>query len=77
MLSQLRRRIRPHEHPWIFWLGVLAAIAGACAFAFARGTLSDVVGPALLGLAALVLVSWAFLLIGEGEERDRLRHPRG
>jgi CHASE2 domain-containing sensor protein len=69
--------MRPRAHPRIFWLGVLAAIGGACAFAFARGTVGDVVGPALLGLAALVLVSWAFLLIGEGEERDRLRHPRG
>jgi CHASE2 domain-containing sensor protein len=69
--------MRPQAHPRIFWLGVLAAIAGACAFAFAGGTVGDVVGPALLGLAALVLVSWAFLLIGEGEERDRLRHPRG
>jgi len=67
----------PRAHPWIFWLGVLAAVAGACAFAFARGTLGDVVGPALLGLAALVLVSWAFLLVGESEERDRLRNPRG
>ena len=56
---------------------MLAAVAGACAFAFAGGTIGDVVGPALLGLAAVVLVSWAFLLIGEGEERDRLRHPRG
>ena len=69
--------MRPQAHPRIFWLGVLAAIAGACAFAFAQGTLADVVGPALLGLAALVLVSWAFLLVGEGEERDRLRRPRG
>jgi hypothetical protein len=69
--------MRPHAHPRIFWLGVLAAVAGACAFAFAGGTLGDVVGPALLGLAALVLVSWAFLLVGESEERDRLRNPRG
>jgi len=67
----------PREHPWIFWLGVAAAVAGACVFAFAGGTIGDVVGPALLGLAAVVLVSWGFLLIGEGEERDRLRHPRG
>ena len=58
-------------------MGVLAAVAGACAFAFAGGTIGDVVGPALFGLAALVVVSWAFLLIGESEERDRLRNPRG
>jgi drug/metabolite transporter (DMT)-like permease len=67
----------PREHARIFWLGVVVAVAGVCALAFAGGTVGDVVGPALLGLAALVLVSWAFLLIGEGEERDRLRHPRG
>jgi drug/metabolite transporter (DMT)-like permease len=67
----------PRAHPALFWLGVLVAVAGACAFAFADGTLGDVVGPALLGLAALVLVSWAFLLVGESEERDRLRNPRG
>ena len=67
----------PRAHPGLCWLGVLVAVAGACAFAFADGTLGDVVGPALLGLAALVLVSWAFLLVGESEERDRLRNPRG
>jgi hypothetical protein len=67
----------PRAHPRIFWLGLLAAVAGALVFAFGEGTLGDVVGPALIGLAALVLVSWAFLIVGEGEERDRLRHRRG
>lgn len=34
-------------------------------------------GAALLGVAAIGLVSLAFLLVGESEERDRRRHPRG
>jgi len=28
-------------------------------------------------LVAVLLVSWAFLLVGEGEDRFRGRHPRG
>jgi MFS family permease len=58
-------------------LGVVALIAGAILVALASGTVLMVVGVALLGLAAIAFVSLAFLLIGQSEERDRQRHPRG
>jgi hypothetical protein len=36
-----------------------------------------VVGIVLVGLAGIALVSLAFLLVGQGEDRDRAHHPHG
>jgi MFS family permease len=58
-------------------LGAIALIAGAILVALASGTVLMVIGIALLGLAAIAFVSLAFLLVGQSEERDRQRHPRG
>lgn len=55
----------------------VAVIAGIAVLAFASGTAAIVAGATLLGLAAIGLVSLAFLLVGESEERDRRRYPRG
>jgi hypothetical protein len=41
------------------------------------GETEAIIGSVLIGLSAVAFVSLAFLLIGESEERDRLRHPRG
>ncbi|HXE43985.1 MAG TPA: hypothetical protein VN635_02195 [Conexibacter sp.] len=35
------------------------------------------VGWGLFGIALVLLVSLAFLLVGESEDRDRIRNPRG
>lgn len=35
------------------------------------------VGWGLFGIGGVVLVSLAFLLVGESEDRDRARHPHG
>lgn len=48
--------------------GVLAAVGNVWVAA---------VGWGLLGIGGVVLVSLAFLLVGESEDRDRIRHPRG
>jgi dipeptide/tripeptide permease len=56
---------------------VVALLAGIVVLAVASGTIAIVAGAALLGLAAIGLVSLVFLLVGESEERDRRRHPRG
>jgi len=36
-----------------------------------------VAGIVLVGLAGIALVSLFFLLVGEEEDRDRMRNPRG
>jgi threonine dehydrogenase-like Zn-dependent dehydrogenase len=56
---------------------VIALVGGAIALALADGTVVMVIGAGLIGLAAIALVSLAFLLIGQSEERDRRRNPRG
>lgn len=48
--------------------GVMAAVGGVWVSA---------VGWGLVGIALVLLVSLAFLLVGESEDRDRIRHPRG
>lgn len=41
------------------------------------GVVAFILGAALLGLAGIAFVSLAFLIVGEGEEDDRVRHPHG
>jgi hypothetical protein len=56
----------------------LLALAGGVALLIAGGGVAATVGGILLiGLAGIGLVSLVFLIIGQGEDRDRLRNPRG
>jgi hypothetical protein len=48
---------------------VLAAVAGPVVVV--------AVGWALFGIGGVLLVSLAFLLVGESEDRDRMKHPGG
>ena len=57
-------------------LGLLAAVAGGLVLS-EGGITALVVGMALVGLAAIGFVAVVFLLVGESEDRDRARHPRG
>jgi hypothetical protein len=50
--------------------GIALAAAGSSVFVMA-------VGWALFGIALVLLVSLLFLLVGESEDRDRARNPRG
>ena len=44
--------------------------------AFGAGFVASIVGGCLLGLAGIAFVSFAFLLVGESEDRDyRKRAP--
>jgi hypothetical protein len=45
--------------------------------ALGGGSTAMVVGGTLLGLGAIAFVALLFLLVGESEDRDRRRHPRG
>jgi hypothetical protein len=52
-------------------LGALSLLAGIVVLVAGRGTLASTIGAALLGLAGILFVALAFLLVGESEDRDR------
>jgi membrane protein implicated in regulation of membrane protease activity len=51
--------------------------AGIVLAAVGSSVLVTAIGWALFGVALVILVSLLFLLVGESEDRDRLRNPRG
>lgn len=51
-------------------VGVVCLLAGVVLVAAVPGFAASVVGACLLGLAGIAFVALAFLLVGEGEERD-------
>lgn len=59
-----------------FAVALAVAVAGVVVVALTDGTL-EIVGWAIIGLAAVIAVSLVFLEIGLSEDRDRRRHPRG
>lgn len=64
-------------HRGILVTGVVLLVAGAVLAAVADATWLAALGWGLVGVGGVVLVSLAFLLVGESEDRDRLRNPRG
>jgi heme/copper-type cytochrome/quinol oxidase subunit 4 len=56
---------------------VLTLLAGIVVLVLAGGLAMTVVAIVLLGLAGIALVALVFLRIGESEDEDRRRHPRG
>ena len=56
-------------------LALLAA--GIVLAAVGSSVLVTAIGWALFGAALVILVSLAFLLVGESEDRDRARNPNG
>jgi hypothetical protein len=58
-------------------VGVVALVLGAILLIAAGGLGLWVAGVALLGLSGIAFVALVFLLVGESEEQDRLRNPRG
>lgn len=52
-------------------------VAGIVLAAVGAGVLVSAIGWGLFGIALVILVSLLFLLVGESEDRDRLRNPRG
>lgn len=68
----------PPENRFTIAAGTVALIAGIVVLAVAGGgTVGTIAAAMLLGLAGIAFVSLAFLIIGQGEESDRRRHPRG
>jgi len=64
-------------HPRIVAAALALLVAGIVVVALADAVALTAVGWGLAGIAGVVLISYAFLLIGESEDRDRLRNPRG
>lgn len=58
-------------------VGIVALIAGVVTLVTLSGTAQIVSASVLLGLAGIAFVSLVFLLVGQGEEDDRRRHPGG
>lgn len=52
-------------------LGALSLLAGVIVLVAASGGAASIVGGALLGLAGILFVALAFLIVGESEDRDR------
>lgn len=64
-------------HRTIIGAGILIAASGLALLLLDGGIIATVLGASLLGLAGVISTALAFLLVGESEDRDRLRHPRG
>jgi uncharacterized membrane-anchored protein len=64
-------------HRVLLAFGIVALIAGIAMTATDNGVVVVTIGLVLLGLGGVTLVSLAFLMIGESEDRDRERRPGG
>ena len=67
----------PVENRVAIAIGALTLIAGIAVLAAASGTGATIAAAMLLGIAGIAFVSLIFLIVGQSEEADRRRHPRG
>ncbi len=68
----------PPENRFAVAAGALAAVAGVVVLAVAgTGTGATIAAAMLFGIAGIAFVSLIFLIVGQSEESDRRRHPRG
>jgi len=65
------------HHRIILAIGLVTLIAGIAMTATDNGVVVVTIGLGLLGVGGVLLVSLAFLMIGESEDRHRERHPGG
>jgi hypothetical protein len=65
------------RHRLLIAIGVVALIAGSVMTATDNGVVVVTIGLVVLGIGGVLLVSLAFLLVGESEDRHRKRHPGG
>ena len=65
------------RHRLLIAIGVAALIAGGVMTATDNGVVVVTIGLVVLGIGGVMLVSLAFLLVGESEDRHRERHPGG
>jgi hypothetical protein len=65
------------HHRIILAIGLVTLIAGIAMTATDNGVVVVTIGLLLLGIGGVSLVSLAFLMIGESEDRHREHHPNG
>jgi hypothetical protein len=65
------------HHRIILAIGLVTLIAGIAMTATDNGVVIVTIGLLLLGIGGVSLVSLAFLMVGESEDRHRKRHPNG
>jgi hypothetical protein len=65
------------RHPVLLAIGIVTLIAGIAMTATDNGVVVVTIGLVVLGIGGVLLVSLAFLLVGESEDRHRERHPGG
>jgi hypothetical protein len=65
------------DHPRILGAGLALLIGGMVLALVVNSVIVAAVGWGLFGIGGVLLVSLAFLLVGESEDRDRLRNPHG
>lgn len=79
-MAERRRRLgqmRP-ENAVTVAIGVVTLVAGIVVVAIGGGgTGATIAAAMLLGIAGIAFVSLIFLIVGQSEEDDRKRHPRG
>ncbi|HEX5146269.1 MAG TPA: hypothetical protein VFV85_04545 [Conexibacter sp.] len=61
----------------ILIVALVLLVGGPALAALSDSVLVSAIGWGLFGVAGVLLVSLLFLLVGESEDRDRLRNPRG
>jgi len=71
------KRDWPRGNLLILGGGILSLLAGTVVLAALSGLAATIAGIVLIGLGGIALVSLVFLLVGQGEDRDRMRHPHG
>jgi hypothetical protein len=64
-------------HPRILAVGLVLLVGGPLLAALSSSVFVSAIGWGVFGIAGVILVSLVFLLVGESEDRDRLRNPRG
>jgi hypothetical protein len=67
----------PRANVLVLGGGLLSLLAGAVVLAAVDGVAAMITGIVLIGLGGIALVSLVFLVVGQGEDRDRVRHPHG
>ena len=65
------------HHRIILAIGLVTLAAGIAMTATDNGVVVVTIGLGVLGVGGVLLVSLAFLMIGESEDRHRERHPEG
>jgi hypothetical protein len=65
------------RHRLLIAIGVIALVAGTAMTATDNGVVVVTIGLVVLGIGGVLLVSLAFLIVGESEDRHRERHPGG